>query len=37
MTGMDKNYTAGMMKDSMTMMNKNMTGGVMQGNTTAGG
>jgi hypothetical protein len=30
MTGMDKNYTGG-------MMDKNMTGGVMQGNMTAGG
>ena len=37
MTGMNKNYTTGMMKDNMTMMNENMTGGVMQGNTTAGG
>lgn len=37
MTGMDKNYTGGMMKDNMTMMDKNMTGGVMQGNMTAGG
>jgi hypothetical protein len=37
MTGMDKNYTGGMMKDNMTMMDKNMTGGVMQGNMAAGG
>ena len=37
MTGMDKNYSGGMMKDNMTMMDKNMTGGVMQGNMTAGG
>ena len=36
MTGMDKNYTAGMMKDNMTMMRKNMTGGMMKGNVTAG-
>ena len=37
MTGMDKNYTGGMMKGNMTMMDKNMTGGLMQGNMTAGG